>query len=79
MLEGHHHWSVSGVPGVGAQRGGTREEAPGYHGTGEQVQEVDGERDGEQDDDEDTRDSRADIQARLRRAQGVIVADTWAN
>ena len=50
-----------------------------YHGTGEQVQEVDGERDGEQDDDEDTRDSRADIQARLRRAQGVIVADTWAN
>ena len=43
------------------------------------MQEVDGERDGERDDDEDASDSRADTQARLRRAPGVIVADTWAN
>ena len=35
--------------------------------------------DGERDDDEDATDSRPDIQARLRRAPGVIVAETWAN
>ena len=79
VLERHRHWSVSGVPGAGAQRAGAREEAPRYHSTGEQVQEVDGERDGERDDDEDATDSRPDIQARLRRAPEVIVADTWAN
>ena len=35
--------------------------------------------DGERDDDKDATDSRPDIQARLRRAPEVIVADTWAN
>ena len=35
--------------------------------------------DGERDDDEDATDSRPDIQARLRRALEVIVADTWGN
>ena len=79
VLERHRHWSVSGVAGQGAQRAGAREEVPRYYGTGEQVQEVDGERDGERDDDEDATDPRHDIQARLRRAPGVIVADTWAN
>ena len=75
MLERHRHRSVSGVPGSGAPRAGAREEAPRDHGTGKQVQEGDGERD----DDEDATDSRPDIQARLRRAPEVIVADTWAN
>ena len=70
MLERHRHWSVSGVPGAGA-----REEAPRYHSTGMQVQEGDD----EQDNDEDATNSRPDIQARLRRAAEVIVADTWAN
>ena len=32
-----------------------------------------------QDDEENATDSRPDIQARLRRAPEVIVADTWAN
>ena len=75
VLERHRHRSVSGVPGAGAQRAGTREEAPRYHGTGKQMQEGDCERD----DDEDATDARPDIQARLRRAPEVIVADTWAN
>ena len=35
--------------------------------------------DGERDDDKDATDARRDIQARLRRAPGVIVADTWAD
>ena len=35
--------------------------------------------DGERDDDKDATNARRDIQARLRRAPGVIVADTWAN
>ena len=35
VMERHCHWSVSGVPGEGAQRAGAREEAPRYHGTGE--------------------------------------------
>ena len=75
VLERHPHWSVSGVPGAGAQRAGARGEAPRYHSAGMQVQEGDD----EQDDDEDATDSRPDIQARLRRAPEVIVADTWAN
>ena len=73
VLERHRHWSVSGVPGEGAQRAGAREEAPRYYGTGERVQEVDGGHD------EDATDSRHNIQARLRRSPDVIVADTWAN
>ena len=46
VLERHRHHSVSGVPGDGAHRAGAREEAPRYYRTGEQVQEVDGQRDG---------------------------------
>ena len=75
VLERHRHRSVSGVPGAGAPRAGAREEAPRDHGTGKQVQEGDGERD----DDEDATDSRPDIQARLRRAPEVIVADDRAD
>ena len=94
MLERHRHWSVSGVPGTGAQRAGAREEVPRYHGTGEQVQEVDGGQDDERDDDEDATDARQDgkqdndkdatearpdMQASLRRSPEAIVDDTWAN
>ena len=78
-MERHCHHSVSGVPGDGVHRAGPREEAPRYYGTGEQVQEVDGQRDGERYNDEDATDPRHDIQARLRRSPNVIVADTWAN
>ena len=79
VLERHRHHSVSGVPGDGAHRAGARDEAPRYYRTGEQVQEVDGQRDGERYDDEDATDPRHDIQARLRRAPDVIMAGTWAN
>ena len=51
--------SLRGAKG-GSTEGGAREEAPRYHGMGEQVQEVDGEHDGERDDDEDATDARQD-------------------
>ena len=98
MIERHRQWSVSGVPGTGAQRAGAREAVPRYNDTWMQVQEGDRERDNDDDanavanaegdgedgadDDQDSEvaaESRPDIQARLRRAPGVIVANTWAN
>ena len=92
----HRHWSVSGVPGTGAQRVGAREAAPRYYATRMQVQEGDSEHDEDAtaaaneegnseegaDDDQDgdtASESRPDIQARLMKAPGVIVEDTWAN
>ena len=81
MLERHRHHSVSGAPGDGAR----------YYGAGPQVPKVDEGRGGGQAEDvtnagdedrghdQDEQDPRHDVQARLRRAPDVIVADTWAN
>ena len=95
VLERHRHHSVHKVyygqgPGQGTlqARDRARDAGEDYgQGTGQgtpqardQARDATGAgQDDERDDDQDAIDPRRDIQARLRRASNVIIADTYAN